>query len=356
MADQNKPVDERYDLHTPEWVKKVASLWPGDTMSPKKMEYLLGQYGGWFYDTVAGLTDPTNAGKTAVETAFDAVKTGFVQPAQRAFVADPAYSNQYTNQFYDAKEAAALARGQGEAESKLASYYDKVSRQMGEYRDQERALLVSSLSKEEKEKRSREIMREMNALAKKAMETADEYYEKTDTLYKQLGLEKTLERYKLSDTLKEKVTDYGAAYAAAMAAKGLGIDAQQEQSWMAKIKPLQAQGVSADKFLVTRAISEADGVKKAEALSELQKVFRLTPEAALKLYNQVNSYAFTKADLTDAQQRQLEQGVRDGTITEKQFISMRNTVIGLTAKAAKKEALLAAGWSEAKAEAFLGLK
>jgi hypothetical protein len=157
------------------------------------------------------------------------------------------------------------------------------------------------------------------------------------------------------------------SYAQAKASQSI-FSAYPLDGWMEKVDKLEKAGVSFSeqllvKTLVNKAEGETDefgntisGSKKDAAIQLIAKAMRVTSGQATKLYNQVNSYAFSKEDLSSAQQRQLEQGVRDGTITEKQFIRMRNTVIGLTAKAAKKEALLAAGWSEAKAEAFLGLK
>lgn len=153
---------------------------PGALKSPKKVDYLIDSYGGYYGQVLQGATskDSVNVPTTAKNTVTD--------PFVQRFTADPRYSSGVVSDFYDKLDAAetekvdASLAGKEYSEGK-AKYkaYNKVANAMSELTKKEKQILNSNLPKDQKTKEIKKLRQKKNELArgadKKAEEAVKEY-------------------------------------------------------------------------------------------------------------------------------------------------------------------------------------
>lgn len=141
-----------------------------DTLkSPKKVDYLIDQYGG-YYGQVAQAATGGN-----VDNAAALGQNVAVEPFKQRFTADARFSSGPVSDFYDAKEKALIEKNDAKLEGKETSegqikskVYNKISKQMSELTKEEKDIQSSNLPKKEKDRKVKELRTKKNELAKGA--------------------------------------------------------------------------------------------------------------------------------------------------------------------------------------------
>lgn len=141
-----------------------------DTLkSPKKIDYLIDQYGG-YYGQVAQAATGGN-----VDNAAALGQNVAVEPFKQRFTADARFSSGPVSDFYDAKEKALIEKNDAKLEGKETSegqikskVYNKISKQMSELTKEEKDIQSSNLPKKEKDRKVKELRTKKNELAKGA--------------------------------------------------------------------------------------------------------------------------------------------------------------------------------------------
>ena len=142
---------------------------PETLKSPKKIDYLIDQYGG-YYGQVAQAATGGN-----VDNAAALGQNVAVEPFKQRFTADPRFSSGPVSDFYDAKEKALIEKNDAKLEGKETSegqikskVYNKISKQMSELTKEEKDIQSSNLPKKEKDRKVKELRTKKNELAKGA--------------------------------------------------------------------------------------------------------------------------------------------------------------------------------------------
>lgn len=171
---RNLDPDLQYDANTSEIAKRIGKT---TNLSPKAIDYVMGQYGGFAADalqaaTTGDMSDPAEIARRV-----------FVEPGRRAFTADPLYQSGVTDKFYrerDAAQTAAASRNVREGleadastpQERLRSELDNIASGITELRRQEQSLLTAQMPAEQREKEIREIRQQMIDLARQGTEAA----------------------------------------------------------------------------------------------------------------------------------------------------------------------------------------
>ena len=168
---QNYPDSYQYDEKTSSIAK-----WLGKTFnySPKKIDYLLDQYTGAVGDYILPMTTPY------AETESDnIVYNALLSPLKSKFTVDSTITNKYVSEFYDKKdELQKEVKTYGSIEDSDESfrkslqykYLDKVGSDISALYVKKREIENSDLSDSEKYKQARDIQRQIDDLAKFAMQ------------------------------------------------------------------------------------------------------------------------------------------------------------------------------------------
>lgn len=142
---------------------------PETLKSPKKVDYLIDQYGG-YYGQVAQAATGGN-----VDNAAALGQNVAVEPFKQRFTADARFSSGPVSDFYDAKEKALIEKNDAKLEGKETSegqikskVYNKISKQMSELTKEEKDIQSSNLPKKEKDRKVKELRTKKNELAKGA--------------------------------------------------------------------------------------------------------------------------------------------------------------------------------------------
>lgn len=175
------PKQYQYD-YTTSWPAKKLGERLG--ASPKQLDYLFDQYGGFVADIVQPATNESN--KSALEIA--------TSPITNAFTANPAYSSKSSDKLYDAlDEATAEAKGRNFAENLPAElltpeevYQRELSRAttaISDLRKQEHLLNQADISRAERVEQTRALRQQQTDLARDALPKAQEYLVAYKALY-----------------------------------------------------------------------------------------------------------------------------------------------------------------------------
>lgn len=158
----------QYDATTSDLAMKVADMankafpektpkWAEAFKSPMKVDYLIDSYGGYYGSVLQAINSPkdfANLKNYMVDTG-----KGQVEPYRQKFIADPLYSSQPVNNFYEAKEKAEIDYNtkkledpnNAELEKKVNSLYTSNSKTMSEFGKAEKPLKgYNKLSGDEK--------------------------------------------------------------------------------------------------------------------------------------------------------------------------------------------------------------
>ncbi len=165
---QNKPVEEQYDESTDEFSK-----WLGEKIgvSPYKLNYVFDQYTGGIGDIFLPMIteESTNDADTFEEQ--------LLAPIKDKFTTNSTMKNKYAGEFYDTMDELSTKASSSKAteEDNLKSkYMSAVSYEMSQlYKEKHEVQSDSSLSKSEKYKKVQEIQKQINSIAKEALETYD---------------------------------------------------------------------------------------------------------------------------------------------------------------------------------------
>lgn len=141
-----------------------------DTLkSPKKVDYLIDQYGGYYGQVAQAATggdvdDVTSLGQNVA-----------VEPFKQRFTADARFSSGPIADFYDAKEKALVEKNDAKLEGKEASegqiktkVYNKIASEISDLTKEEKQIQSSNLPKDEKDKKVKALRTKKNELAKSA--------------------------------------------------------------------------------------------------------------------------------------------------------------------------------------------
>ena len=141
-----------------------------DTLkSPKKIDYLIDQYGGYYGQVAQAATggdvdDVTSLGQNVA-----------VEPFKQRFTADARFSSGPIAEFYDAKEKALVEKNDAKLEGKETSegqiktkVYNKIASEISDLTKEEKQIQSSNLPKTEKDKKVKALRTKKNELAKSA--------------------------------------------------------------------------------------------------------------------------------------------------------------------------------------------
>lgn len=141
-----------------------------DTLkSPKKVDYLIDQYGGYYGQVAQAATggnvnDATSLGQNVA-----------VEPFKQRFTADARFSSGPVSDFYDAKEKAEIEKNDAKLEGKETSegqiktkVYNKIASEISDLTKEEKQIQSSNLPKEKKDKKVKALRTKKNELAKGA--------------------------------------------------------------------------------------------------------------------------------------------------------------------------------------------
>jgi len=168
---ENYPDAYQYDEKTTSLAK-----WLGKTFnySPKKIDYLLDQYTGGIGDVVMPIMTPYAESNTD-----NVVKNALIAPFVSKFTVDSTISNKYVNQYYDVKnelqkEVKTYNSIEDSEEAFVKSlqykYLDKVGNDISALYAEKKQIQNSDLSTSEKYQQARLIQRQIDDLAKFAMQ------------------------------------------------------------------------------------------------------------------------------------------------------------------------------------------
>lgn len=162
---ENLPAQYQYDEQTTSLAKAIGEV---TNTSPKKLDYVMRQYGGGLAELAQPLMQPSTGGDTALAKIGQALK--------KKITADPVYSNDVTRNFYDKKEkleqANAVFKQTGEKtpeyNDELRKQYNKAADQMGQLRKLARQVQNDEkLSADAKKEKLRELQKQTLNIAKK---------------------------------------------------------------------------------------------------------------------------------------------------------------------------------------------
>lgn len=141
-----------------------------DTLkSPKKVDYLIDQYGGYYGQVAQAATggnvnDATSLGQNVA-----------VEPFKQRFTADARFSSGPVAKFYDAKDKALIEKNDAKLEGKETSegqiktkVYNKIASEISDLTKEEKQIQSSNLPKEKKDKKVKALRTKKNQLAKSA--------------------------------------------------------------------------------------------------------------------------------------------------------------------------------------------
>ena len=163
---QKKPTEEQYDESTDEFSK-----WLGKKIgvSPYKINYVLDQYTGGIGDILLPMMteESTNDADTFGEQ--------LLAPVKDKFTTNSTMKNKYAGEFYDTMDELSTKASSSKATEKdelKSKYMSSVSYEMSQlYKEKHEIQSDSSLSKSEKYKKVQEIQKQINSIAKDALET-----------------------------------------------------------------------------------------------------------------------------------------------------------------------------------------
>lgn len=180
-------VDEKTMLPVPDTLK-----------SPKKLDYLIDSYGGYFGQVA----------QAATSQAQDALEVGRnvgIEPVTQRFTADSRFSSGVLSDFYDEKERleglkqdATLTGKENPEVNAQSKIYNSISKAISDLTKEEKAVQANkSLSKETKDRKIKAIRAKKNELARSAKKKADAAAKeaKSSPTFSELD-NKTKERYK----------------------------------------------------------------------------------------------------------------------------------------------------------------
>lgn len=157
----------------------LGGIVPDALKSPMKVDYLIDSYGGYLGDVAQSVSsgEATNAKEFFVDTLG---KRTFLEPFKQRFTADPVYSSGVVQDFYDemgkletAKTDAKLNGEEHSAANAQYKVYSDIQGTLSDYTKEEREILSDkSLTKEQREKKVKEIRRKRIALIRTAKEKA----------------------------------------------------------------------------------------------------------------------------------------------------------------------------------------
>lgn len=168
---ENYPDAYQYDEKTTSIAK-----WLGKTfnLSPKKIDYLLDQYTGGIGDVIMPMTTPY------AETKSDnIIENAIVAPFKSKFTVDSTISNKYVNEYYDTKNelqkklktySSIEESSESYIEALQYKYLDTVGNEISKLYNEKRQIQNSNLSNAEKYEQARAIQRQIDDLAKFAMQ------------------------------------------------------------------------------------------------------------------------------------------------------------------------------------------
>ena len=160
---QDLPDAEQYDETT-----DSISRWLGEKLdySPYKINYLLDQYTGAIGDSFLPMLTPE------AESEEDTFMGELTAPIRSGFTTDSVIKNQNVSDFYDMKDKLATnAKGSKATDEDILSnkYFNSVNTEIGKLYAEKRAIQNSNLSDNKKYNRVRDIQKEINTLAEKAL-------------------------------------------------------------------------------------------------------------------------------------------------------------------------------------------
>lgn len=249
--------------------------------SPQQVDYLLNSYTGIVGQELQNATSPKNKGRTAEETARNTLYNTVVGPFENRFIANPEYSNRYTDELYDAlDEAKSISQEEkystieetGEepaiknTNNYAVTYYNNAANVINDLRKQEQEVLNQPGSWKDKQEKISDIRKKMADVAKYALSNSENEFKLADEYVN--GMKNTSEYNNiLDDAEREKAIDNLYSYMSIKEKKA--IDSGYTNDDDKKIDNMVSSGMSpANAILLKQTLSKIYNDAKESGLNQ----------------------------------------------------------------------------------------
>lgn len=289
-------VDEKTMLPVPDTLK-----------SPKKLDYLIDSYGGYFGQVA----------QAATSQAQDALEVGRnvgIEPVTQRFTADSRFSSGVLSDFYDEKDRldglkqdATLTGKENPEVNAQSKIYNSISKSISDLTKEEKAIKANkSLSKETKDRKIKAIRAKKNELARSAKKKAEAAAKEARTSPTFSALEnKTKERYKAGKGITKE--GWAKAYnaqkdiknhsAKVIAMINNGVTTYEQVSSINK--EISETGFNEGVALYNAGVT-AEQVEKAKASANTDDKSYISKEEAINYLNSTNYSRQQKAAIFDS--------------------------------------------------------
>ena len=289
-------IDEKTMLPVPDTLK-----------SPKKLDYLIDSYGGYFGQVA----------QAATSQAQDALEVGRnvgIEPVTQRFTADSRFSSGVLSDFYDEKDRldglkqdATLTGKENPEVNAQSKIYNSISKSISDLTKEEKAIKANkSLSKETKDRKIKAIRAKKNELARSAKKKAEAAAKEARTSPTFSALEnKTKERYKAGKGITKE--GWAKAYnaqkdiknhsAKVIAMINNGVTTYEQVSSINK--EISETGFNEGVALYNAGVT-AEQVEKAKASANADDKSYISKEEAINYLNSTNYSRQQKAAIFDS--------------------------------------------------------
>lgn len=289
-------VDEKTMLHVPDTLK-----------SPKKLDYLIDSYGGYFGQVAQAAT-------SQAQDALDVGRNVGIEPVTQRFTADSRFSSGVLSDFYDEKDRldglkqdATLTGKENPEVNAQSKIYNSISKSISDLTKVEKAIKANkSLSKETKDRKIKAIRAKKNELARSAKKKAEAAAKEARTSPTFSALEnKTKERYKAGKGITKE--GWAKAYnaqkdiknhsAKVIAMINNGVTTYEQASSINK--EISETGFNEGVALYNAGVT-AEQVEKAKASANADDKSYISKEEAINYLNSTNYSRQQKAAIFDS--------------------------------------------------------
>lgn len=289
-------VDEKTMLPVPDTLK-----------SPKKLDYLIDSYGGYFGQVAQAAT-------SQAKDALDVGRNVGIEPVTQRFTADSRFSSGVLSDFYDEKDRldglkqdATLTGKENPEVNAQSKIYNSISKSISDLTKEEKSIKANkSLSKETKDRKIKAIRAKKNELARSAKKKAEAAAKEARTSPTFSALEnKTKERYKAGKGITKE--GWAKAYnaqkdiknhsAKVIAMINNGVTTYEQVSSINK--EISETGFNEGIALYNAGVT-AEQVEKAKASANTDDKSYISKEEAINYLNSTNYSRQQKAAIFDS--------------------------------------------------------
>jgi len=202
----------QYDINTTGISKGIGDF---ANLSPKKLDYVFGQFGGYPWDIVQGMT---TGNRNLKEDLYEAT----VRPFTNRFSADTRYSSKVDDKVYDLLDEYTTkvkdynhTYGSSNIQTpdkKVKSYLTDVTDEFAAYRKQEKDVLATTLPQKTKETQIDDIRESMLELSRRTVDQVSTYEEDINEAFKSVKRAQYADNKSYAKALKEAYSFVDAEY------------------------------------------------------------------------------------------------------------------------------------------------